>query len=638
MSSASTTRPSRSRRRTPDDGPRASLRQLLPFVFEQKGVLVVVAVLSVLAAVATLAQPLVVGQVIDRVQKQDPLGLLVWVLVGLVVASSVISGIQHFLLQRTGTAVVYSSRRRLIAQLLHLPVQEYDARRTGDLVSRVGTDTTLLYAVLTQGLADSIGNALIFVGAIVAMFIIDPVLLLLILVVVGASVAVVVALSGRIRRATAVQQEKVGELASGVERAVGSIRTIRASGASERERESIEHTARGAYEAGVQVAKASAFVVPVAGVALQLSLLVVLGVGGFRVASGAITIAGLVTFVMFLFFLVQPLGSFFGAITSVGQALGALGRIQEVLDLRTETACDAEVAASVAVGTSPISTAAAHDSHETAAAIEFREVHFAYPDAVVSARRRSETEAAALLAEAHADATVAVSEAPGEVLRGVSFRVPRGARVALVGPSGAGKSTALALIERFYDPTAGSILLDGVDLRGIDRTRLRAQLGYVEQDAPTLAGTIADNLRLASPSASDEECARVLRAVNLGDVLERSSLGLNAPVGEAGVMLSGGERQRLAIARALLAAPPVLLLDESTSSLDGLNEQRMREAIDAVASGRTLVVIAHRLSTVVDSDLIVVMDHGRVVGQGTHSELVETAPLYRDLAKHQLLV
>ena len=636
MSSPRTTRPTRSRRSS-DDGPRARLGQLLPFVFEQKGVLAVVAVLSVLAAAATLAQPLVVGQVIDRVQKADPLGMLVWTLVGLVIASSLISGIQHFLLQRTGTAVVYSSRRRLIAQLLHLPVQEYDARRTGDLVSRVGTDTTLLYAVLTQGLADSIGNALIFAGAIIAMLIIDPVLLVLILVVVGASVGVVVALSGRIRRATAVQQERVGELASGVERAVGSIRTIRAAGAAERERESIEKTARGAYDAGVQVAKASAFVVPIAGVALQLSLLVVLGVGGLRVASHDITIAQLVTFVMFLFFLVQPLGSFFGAVTSVGQALGALGRIQEVLDLRTETACDAEVAAAVAVGTSPISAAAVHDD-QPIAAIEFRDVHFAYPDAVVDARRRSETEAAALLAEAHADATVEVSDDAGEVLRGVSFRVPRGTRVALVGPSGAGKSTTLALIERFYDPTAGAILLDGVDLRGIDRTRLRAQLGYVEQDAPTLAGTIADNLRLASPAASDEECEQVLRAVNLGEVLERSPLGLDAPVGEAGVMLSGGERQRLAIARALLAAPPVLLLDESTSSLDGLNEQRMREAIDAVASGRTLVVIAHRLSTVVDSDLIVVLDHGRVVGQGTHSELVETVPLYRDLAKHQLLV
>ena len=175
-------------------------------------------------------------------------------------------------------------------------------------------------------------------------------------------------------------------------------------------------------------------------------------------------------------------------------------------------------------------------------------------------------------------------------------------------------------------------------MRSIDRTALRSRLGYVEQDAPTLAGTIADNLRLASPEASDADCERVLDAVNLTEVVRRSPLGIDAPVGEAGVMLSGGERQRLAIARALLAAPPILLLDESTSSLDGLNEQRMRDAIDAVAAGRTLIVIAHRLSTVVDSDHIVVMDHGRVVGQGTHSELVDSTPLYRDLARHQLLV
>ncbi|MFT3798358.1 ABC transporter ATP-binding protein [Microbacterium sp.] len=621
------TRPARPTRRAKDDGPRASLRHLLPFLLEHKGVLAVVAALSILAAGATLAQPLLVGQVIERVQTGAGLGMLVWALVGLVIAASVISGLQHFLLQRTGTAVVYSSRRRLIAQLLHLPVQEYDARRTGDLVSRVGTDTTLLYAVLTQGLADSIGSALIFVGAVVAMLLIDPVLLVLILVVVGASVAVVGVLSGRIRAATADQQEKVGALASGVERAVGSIRTIRAAGAAERESAEIDRAARGAYDAGVRVAKASAFVLPIAGIALQLSLLVVLGVGGFRVASGAISIAQLVTFVMFLFFLVQPLGSFFGAITSVNQALGALGRIQEVLDLPTETARDAELAASVPVTASL-----------TAPAIEFRDVHFAYPDAVVAARRASETEAAALLAEAHADAAVAVADGDGEVLRGVSFRVPRGARVALVGPSGAGKSTTLALIERFYDPASGAILVDGVDVRAIDRPRLRAQLGYVEQDAPTLAGTIVDNLRLAAPDATDDECVRVLHAVNLGEVLERSPLGLQAPVGEAGVMLSGGERQRLAIARALLAAPPILLLDESTSSLDGLNEQRMREAIDAVATGRTLVVIAHRLSTVVDSDVIVVLDHGQVAGIGTHAELVEQVPLYRDLARHQLLV
>ncbi len=637
-------RPSRSPRRPHKDaGPRASLRQLLPFLFEHKAVLIVVAVLSVLAAAATLAQPLVVGQVIALVQVGDPLGTLVWVLVALVVVASVISGVQHYLLQRTGTAVVYSSRRRLVAQLLHLPVKEYDARRTGDLVSRVGTDTTLLYAVLTQGLADSVGNALIFVGAVIAMLVIDPLLLVMILVVVGASVATVGMLSGRIRRATHAQQEAVGELASGVERAVGSIRTIRAAGASGREQAAIETTARGAFDAGVRVAKSSALVVPIAGIALQLSLLVVLGVGGFRVASGAISIAQLVTFVMFLFFLVQPLGSFFGAITSVNQALGALGRIQEVLDLPTETSRDDEIAATVQAArpasdlTGPIETVGDLLATRDAPAIEFRDVRFAYPAAVVRARRDAEAEVARTLADVHAD-TVEIPDADGNVLRGVSFAVPRGARVALVGPSGAGKSTTLALIERFYDPDGGAVLLDGTDVRRVDRARLRAQLGYVEQDAPTLAGTLGDNLRLASPDADDAACARVLRAVNLGDVLERSPLGLDAPVGEAGVMLSGGERQRLAIARALLAAPPILLLDESTSSLDGLNEQRMREAIDAVAAGRTLVLIAHRLSTVVGSDLIVVLDKGRVVGQGTHEELLATTPLYRELARHQLLV
>lgn len=615
-------------RGAPADGPRATFRQLLPFLFEHKRTLVVVAVLSVFGAATSLVQPLLVGQVIEAVQSDGTIGVLVWLLVGFVIVSSIISGFQHYLLQRTGTAVVYSSRRKLIARILHLPTSEFDARRTGDLVSRVGTDTTLLYAVLTQGLADAVGNVALFAGALIAMLLIDPVLLLLIVVVIGVSVVVVVALSGRIRTASTAQQEKVGELASGVERAVGSIRTIRASGATERETAAVTERASEAYGIGVRIAKISSLVVPVAGIALQLSLLVVLGVGGFRVAAGAISIAALISFVMFLFLLVMPLASTFGAITSVNQALGALGRIQEVLDLPTETQDDAATAAALPRDEEP---------GADAPALEFRDVRFRYPENVVAARRAAAKEAQTLLADAHLDQAEAADPQDHEVLRGVSFAVPRGARVALVGPSGAGKSTILSLIERFYDPTGGSILLKGHDTRTYARDELRAHFGYVEQDAPTLAGTLAENLRLASPDATDADCERVLRAVNLGDVLERNPLGVDAPVGEDGVMLSGGERQRLAIARALLTDAPILLLDESTSSLDGVNEQRMREAIDAVATDRTLVVIAHRLSTVVDSDLIVVLQDGVVVGQGTHAELVESTPLYRDLARHQLL-
>jgi len=603
-------------RRTPDDGPRASFRQLLPYLAEHRGVLGVVIALSLIGAGASLLQPLLVSQVIGFVQSGHALGMLVWALVGLVLASAVISGIQHYLLQRTGTSVVLSARRQLVQRMLRLPIAEFDQRRTGDLVSRVGSDSTLLYAVVTQGLVDAIGGAVLFVGALIAMLVIDPVLVGLTVLVIAASVVAVVLLSGRVRSASRQQQEKVGDLAAAVERSISAIRTVRASNATTRETDAVVEDAVGAYHAGVRVAKISALIVPLSAIALQVSLLVVLGVGGYRVASGAITIANLVAFILFLFMMIMPLGQAFGALTSVNQALGALGRIQEIIAIPSEDEHDEALEPAAPVTTD--------------AAIAFDAVHFGYPEAAHKTEREK-----AIAAAVGEDA---LPPRDTEVLHGVSFEVPRGSRVALVGPSGAGKSTILALIERFYDPTAGVVRIGGLDVRGIPRETLRGQIGYVEQDAPVLAGTLRDNLTLSSPDATDEQCRAVLHSVNLDEVLERNELGLDAPVGESGVMLSGGERQRLAIARALLAAPPILLLDEATASLDGLNEQLLREAIDAVAANRTLLVIAHRLSTVVDSDRIIVLDHGKVVGVGTHSELVVSTPLYKDLAKHQLLV
>lgn len=622
ISSEPRTRRSLGRRRgtKAEVGPRATFSQLLPYLFEHKKVLGFVTVLSVCGAAASLAQPLVVSQVIAVVGKGDPLGNLVWALIALVVISGLISGFQHYLLQRTGEGVVLSSRKRLIGRMLRLPIAEFDLRRTGDLVSRVGSDTTLLRAVLTQGLVEAIGGSLTFIGALIAMLIIDPVLLGLTVLVVAVSVVTVTLLSQRIRVASHAAQAKVGDLASSVERAISAVRTVRAANATEREIAAVEEDARRAWQMGIQVAKISALVVPIAGIAMQVSFLVVLGVGGFRVASGAITVASLVAFILFLFMMILPLGQAFGAVTSVNAALGALGRIEEIINLPAEDQFDRDIAPlAISVGAANASV------NPDAAAIAFEDVHFAY----AAAANQPD-------AELTVDAPPSAERRP--VLRGVSFSAPRGLRTALVGPSGAGKSTILALIERFYDPNAGVVRLGGLDIRSLDRTALRSQIGYVEQDAPVLAGSLRDNLTLATPDATDEECIAVLHAVNLTEVLERDPAGLGAAVGEDGVMLSGGERQRLAIARALLAAPPILLLDESTSSLDGVNEQKMRAAIDAVAADRTLIVIAHRLSTVVDSDQIVVFDHGQVVGTGTHSELVASTPLYRELAKHQLLV
>jgi len=224
------------------------------------------------------------------------------------------------------------------------------------------------------------------------------------------------------------------------------------------------------------------------------------------------------------------------------------------------------------------------------------------------------------------------------VLHDVSFTVPRGSRVALVGPSGAGKSTVLALIERFHDATGGRICVDGADVRDVPRAALRRRLGYVEQEAPVLAGTLRDNLLLTAPGADDARLLAALAEVNLEALVTRTPDGLDAEVGEGGVLLSGGERQRLAIARTLLTDAPIMLLDEPTSNLDARNEAALRGAIGAAARDRTLVVVAHRLSTVIESDLIVVLEEGRVVAGGTHDGLYETSPLYRELATHQFLV
>ena len=582
-----------------DQGPKAKFSQLTPYLLEHKGALAIAVVLSLIGAVVSLAQPLVVGQIITAVQQGQDVGSLAGTLVAIIFGAGVASGLMYYVLAKAGEGVVLSARNKLAVRLLKLPILEYDLRRTGDLVSRVGSDTTLLRSVLTQGLIDAAGGVLIFVGAIIAMAFIDPFLLLLTLAMISVAVVSIVFSARQIRSATTKAQQRVGDMAAAVERALSAVRTIRAARAENRETDSIKGDAKEAYVQGVKIAKINALISPIAGVASNAAFIVVLGVGGFRVASGETNVANLVTFILLMFLMIRPLGQAFGAYSSVMSALGALARIEEILQLPLEES-ESENRASV-------------KQTRTQNAIEFKKVSFSYPSA-----------------EQHRDGK--------PVLNQVSFKIKKGDRVALVGPSGAGKSTILSLIERFYEPTAGEILLAGTPVKQITREELRSQIGYVEQDAPVLAGTIRENLLIGSPNATDAQLRQVLGEVNLTAVLKRDKRGLDAEVGESGIMLSGGERQRLAIARALLAAPPILLLDESTSALDGLNEQRMREAIDAVAQGRTMIVIAHRLSTVVDSDQIIVLDQGKVVGTGTHSQLVKSTPLYKELAKHQLLV
>lgn len=573
-----------------------------------RGALAFAVALSLVSSVVALVQPLVVNRMIADFP--DGVAGRAGILVALLAVSSVADGASIYVMTRTAESAVYDTRTRLIDRVLRLPVTAYDRLRTGDLVTRVGADTTLVRSAFTGGLVGAVGSAVTMVGSVVLMGLIDVVMLGVVLTVVALALLAVIVASGRIQRSTKAAQKSVGELGAGLERALVAVRTIRAAGARAQGRieAALGRDARRAFGHGRDVAKVEGLLFPATGLSLQVAFLAVLGIGGMRVAAGAITVADLVSFVLYLFMLASPLGAVFGAVTTVRQAMGAIERIQRILGEPVESEAGAEL--------EPV---------PGAPAVEFDRVTFSYAHTTEEGEEEIDD---AARADAGGARTV--------VLHDVSFTVPAGTTTALVGPSGAGKSTALALIERFYSPDSGRVLVAGRDTAGLNPAALRPAIGYVEQEAAVLAGTVRENLRLVAEDATDGECWRVLEQVGL-DAPLRERGGLDTVLGERGMTLSGGQRQRLALARMLLADAPLLLLDEPTSAVDSMNEQLILDALATASRGRSVVVIAHRLSTVTDADQIIVLDEGRVVGRGTHHELMAGNEVYHELASRQLM-
>ncbi|MEV4167131.1 ABC transporter ATP-binding protein [Nonomuraea dietziae] len=568
----------------------SSLKVLAAYVKPHRGILVAGGLLGLVGSAAGLAMPLLAKYVVDAFGENSSmagplLGLTIAVLVGAVVSAG-----GTYLMERTGEGIVLGARRRLVDRMLRLKVADVDRLKPGDLLSRVTGDTTLLRSVLTNGIVDSIGAVFMLVGAIVMMALMDGVLLLvtlLVVVVIGGMTALVMP---RIQKAQHQAQEAVGEMGAVLDRALQAFRTVKASGAEEREVEVVGAAAEQARDRGLQVAGWTSLAGVSTWMAVQIAFLCVLAVGGARVASGALEVSGLIAFLLYLFYLVAPIGQLVEGAVQLQNGLAALKRIREIEDLPGEP-----VSLAAPVGSDPVG-------------VRFEDVVFRYGE----------------------------DRAP--VHDGVSFEVPPGGLTALVGPSGAGKSTVFALIERFYEHQEGLITVGGRDIRDWPLGELRATLGYVEQDAPVLAGTLRENLLFAAPGATEEDLRRALTRTRLDDLVSRLPEGLETAVGHRGVLLSGGERQRVAIARALLRRPRLLLLDEATSQLDAVNELRLREVIAEVAAETTVLVIAHRLSTVTNADRIVVMESGGVRAVGTHEELVGGDDLYRELAATQFLV
>ncbi|MFF3641600.1 ABC transporter ATP-binding protein [Streptomyces sp. NPDC002564] len=559
-----------------------------------RGVVALGAFLTLIGSATGLAQPLAAKSLVDRLGGDESITGILVLLTALVVLGTAIESVGAYVLERTAESVVLAARRTLIGRLLRLRLAEVERTQPGDLMSRVTSDTTLLRAVTTQSVVSAASGGLTFLATIVMMGLMDPVLLgvtLGVIVVIGGAVALVMP---KIAQATQRAQEAVGTISTALERAFGAFRTLKASGAEQREAAAVEAAAEEAWRHGVRSAKWQSVAWSSVGLAVQVSFLAVLGIGGARVASGAISVSTLVAYLLFLFYLIDPVSRLVESASQYQVGSAAIARIVQAERLETE-------------GTDPAGGPGRSRPAEGAASVAFDDVTFRYRDD---------------LAHVH---------------HGVTFDVPGPGTTAFVGPSGAGKTTVFALIERFYEVTGGRVLVDGRDVREWPLAELRAAIGYVEQDAPVLAGTLRENLLFATPDATDAEMREVLARARLDTVVERLPDGLDTVVGHRGSKLSGGERQRVAIARALLRKPRLLLLDEATSQLDAVNELALRDVVAEVAREVTVLVVAHRLSTVTLADRIVVMDAGRVRAVGTHAELVAADPLYGELAATQFL-
>jgi ATP-binding cassette subfamily B protein len=500
---------------------------------------------------------------------------------------------RFFLMMTTGERVVADMRRAVFDHVIGLEPAFFEATRTGEVVSRLTNDATLLQQVIGFGVSMFVRNALMMLGAAVMLFVTSWKLALLVLVGVPATLIPILVLGRRVRRLSRDNQDRVADVSAYIDEAVHEVRTVQAYVHEEVDRARFGQHAEAAYRSGVGRVRQKAFLISSVMLIAFSAVGIILWIGGHDVLAGRLSAGELAAFVFYAAVVASGAGTVSEVWGELQRAAGATERLLELLETPPRIVAPATPAAA------PVSRALD---------IAFDDVLFSYP-------ARPATPA----------------------LQGFALNVAPGERVALVGPSGAGKSTVFALLLRFYDPQGGSIRVGGVDIRAMDPRALRRLVAVVPQEPVLFAGSVLENVRYGRPEAAREEVLAACEKAFALEFIERLPQGLDTPVGERGVTLSGGQRQRLSIARALLADRPILLLDEATSSLDAESERVVQRALEALERGRTTLAIAHRLATVQHADRIVVIDRGRPLAQGKHAELLREGGLYARLAALQFL-
>jgi ATP-binding cassette subfamily B protein len=567
---------------------------LWPFVARYRGRIALAFCALLVAALATLVVPIALRRMIDFGFDRDRIGLINQYFMVMIVVAGVLaaaSAARFYLVTTIGERVVADVRAAVFEHITRLSASFFDKALTGELISRLAADTTQIKSAVGVSVSTALRNLVLFFGSATMMAITSPRLSAFVLAVIPIIVLPLVAFGRMVRRRSRSAQDTLADASAYAAELMGAVRTLQAYTneklAGTRFRGAVER----AYQAAVASTRARAILTAIIIFLVFASVVIILWVGAQDVLAGRSTPGRLGQFVLYAVFAAGALSQLSDVWGELSQTAGAAERIAELLAVVPEITAPKQ----------PMPVPA-----KPRAEVGFDHVRFAYP-----------------------------ARPATFVLDGISFSVRAGEKVALVGPSGAGKSTVFHLLLRFYDPISGSVTFDGIPLTRADPRDVRAHIALVPQDTVVFAASIAVNIRFGRPDASDAEVARAADLAAATEFIARLPQGLETPVGERGVTLSGGQRQRIAIARAILREAPLLLLDEATSSLDAESEQLVQQALDRLMQGRTTLVIAHRLATVLKCDRILVMDQGRIVEEGTHESLVAKGGLYARLARLQ---